>query len=373
MDLRKLKRERRELGSLALFVDLDEPERGTSLQDVRRRQHVVAEIGRGLDESLANTARLHGWRVQTLFKAVVVELGGARLIKEEDEGECYSEDGAMVKLPDYRLVLGDGEMILVEVKNVAPGALDTKISFGEFEALERYAELNGARLLFAHYWSQANLWSMVDASVLSREKSAATLKLTDALLANEMGFLGDATIATTPPLVLRLRADPEAPRILGAEEAGGYRRATFTIDEVEILAAGTLLVDEEERRIAQALMQLGGWEVEETANIDENNEVVSVDFTHCPAEEQPGVPHNQVAPLSSLYSAAFNQATLDEDGVPSRLAVNPEPGRMTGLIPSDYWGHGERDLALWRFELYPSVGPRAAEDSARQGDSKSQA
>jgi hypothetical protein len=114
-----LKRERRELGSLALFVDLDEPERGTSLQDVRRRQHVVAEIGRGLDESLANTAWLHGWRVQTLFKAVVVELGGARLIKEEDEGECYSEE-ATVKLPDYRLVLEDGEMILVEVKNVAP-------------------------------------------------------------------------------------------------------------------------------------------------------------------------------------------------------------------------------------------------------------
>jgi hypothetical protein len=123
MTLRRLKRERGELGSLALFVDLDDPERGTSLQDVRRRQYVLAEIGRGLDESLANVARLHGWRVQELFKAVVVELGGARLVKDEDEGECFSEDVAMVKLPDYRLVLKDGEMILVEVKNVAPGGL----------------------------------------------------------------------------------------------------------------------------------------------------------------------------------------------------------------------------------------------------------
>lgn len=365
--LRRLKRERSELGSLALFVDLDEHERGSSLQDVRRRQHVVAEISRGLDESLANAARLHGWRVQTLFKAVVVELGGARLIKDEDEGECYSEEGAMVKLPDYRLVLGDGEMILVEVKNVAPGALEAKIGLGEVEALERYTELNGARLLFAHYWSQANLWSLVDASVLARE-SVATLKLTDALPANEMGFLGDATIATTPPLALRLQADPEAPRTLGAEEAGGHRRATFTIDDVEVLAAGAVLVDDEERRIAQALMQLGGWEVEETASIDENDEVVSVDFTHRPAEEQPGVPHHQVAPLSSLYSAAFNQATLDEDGAPSRLAVDPESGRMSGLIPSDYWSKGERTLPLWRFELYPSVGPRAEEKSLRQED-----
>lgn len=348
---------------MALFVDLDEPERGSSLQDVRRRQHVVAEIGRGLDESLANTARLHGWRVQTLFKAVVVELGGARLVKDEDEGECYSEDGATVKLPDYRLVLEDGEMILVEVKNVAPGALKTKIGLGELEALERYAELNGARLLFAHYWSQVNLWSLVDASVLAREESAATLKLTDALLASEMGFLGDATIATTPPLVLRLQADPGAPRTLGAEEGGGQRRATFTVDDVEILAAGTALVDEEERRIAQALMQLGGWEVEETASIGENDEVVSVDFAYRPAAEQAGVPHHQVAPLSSLYSAAFNQATLDENGAPSRLAVDPDPGRMTGLIPSDYWSKGERTLPLWRFELYPSVGPRADPDA----------
>jgi hypothetical protein len=361
MTLCRLKRERRELGSLALFVDLDEPERGSSLQDARRRQHVLAEISGGLDESLANTARLHGWRVQTLFKAVAVELGSARLIKEEDEGECYSEGGALVKVPDYRLVLQDGEMILIEVKNVAPGSLEAKIGLGELEALERYAELNGARLLLAHYWSQANLWTLVDASVLSREGSAAMLKLTDALLANEMGFLGDATIATAPPLVLRLQADTEAPRTLGAEEEDGQSRATFTIGEVEVLAAGRVLVDEKERRIAQALMQHGGWEIEETANLDKDDEVASVDFTYRPVEEQREVPHHQVAPLSSLYSAAFNQATLDDDGAPSRLAVELEPGRMMGLIPSDYWSHGERGLALWRFELRPSLGPRAEE------------
>lgn len=257
---RKLKRERRELGSLALFMDLDEPEPGSSLQDVRRRRHVLAEIGRGLDVSLENRSRLHGWRVQALFKTVVVELGGARLVKDEDEGECYSEEE--VKLPDYRLILADGEMILVEVKNVAPGSLEARIGLGELAALERYAELNGVRLLLGHYWSKANLWSLVDAGVLDRGDSAARLKLTDALLVNEMGFLGDATIATTPPLVQRVHADPASPRNLGPPDADGRRRATFTIDEVEVLADGAVLTDEEERRIAEALMQLGGWEVE---------------------------------------------------------------------------------------------------------------
>lgn len=359
MTLQRLKRERGELGSLALFVDLDDPERGSSLQDVRRRQYVLAEIARGLDESLANTARLHGWRVQELFKAVVVELGGALLVKDEDEGECFSEDNAMVKLPDYRLVLEDGEMVLVEVKNVAPGLLESKIGIGELEALERYAELNNHRLLLAHYWSQTNLWTLVDARVVTRKGSIAKLKLTHAMRANEMCFLGDAMIATTPPLVLRLTADAKAPQTLGDADSDGRRRVSFTIGEVEILAAGTILTNAEERRIAHALMQSGPWEVEETASLDRDDNLVSVDFTHRPAEEQPGVPHQSIGTLSSLFSASFNQATLDEEGTPSRLAVDPEPGRMGNLIPSEYWSREGRQLALWRFEVKPSLGPRA--------------
>jgi hypothetical protein len=359
MTLRRLKRERGELGSLALFVDLDDPERGSSLQDVRRRQYVLAEIARGLDESLANVARLHGWRVQELFKAVVVELGGALLVKDEDEGECYSEDSGMVKLPDYRLVLEDGEMVLVEVKNVAPGLLEAKMGLGELKALERYAKLNNHRLLLAHYWTRANLWSLVDASIVTCKGSVAKLKLTDAMRANEMCFLGDAMIATTPPLILRLRADPKAPQTLGTEDSDGRRRVSFTIDEVEVLAAGTLLTDDDERRIAQALMLSGPWEVEEIADLDQDDSLVSVDFTHRPAEEQPGVPHQSIGRLSSLFSTSFNQATLDEEGTPSRLAVDPEPGRMGDLIPSDYWSREGRELALWRFEVKPSLGPRA--------------
>jgi hypothetical protein len=170
--------------------------------------------------------------------------------------------------------------------------------------------LNNSRLLLAHYWSRANLWTMVDASVVARKGTIAKLKLTDAIRANEMCFLGDATIATTPPLVLRLEADPEAPQTLGAEEADGRRRVLFTIDEVEVLAGGTILTDKEERRIAQLLMQFGRWEVEETADLDEDDKVLSVDFTHRPVEEQPGVPHQIVGALSSLFSASFNQATL---------------------------------------------------------------
>ena len=87
--------------------------------------------------------------------------------------------------------------------------------------------------------------------------------------------------------------------------------------------------------------------------------LVSVDFTHRPAEEQRGVPHQSIERLSSLFSASFSQATLDEEGVPSRLAVDSEPGRMGDLIPTDYWSREGRQLPLWRFEVKPSLGPRA--------------
>ena len=39
-----------------------------------------------------------------------------------------------------------------------------------------------------------------------------------------------------------------------------------------------------------------------------------------------------------------------------------------GVIPSDYWSKGERALPLWRFELYPSVGPQAEEKSPHKED-----
>lgn len=291
--------------------------------------------------------------------AVAVELGGARLIRGEDDGECYSEAGATVKLPDYRLVLPDDELVLVEVKNVAPGLLDTRVSVGELEALERYADLNRARLLLAHYWSQANLWTLVDASILERGDSVASLALTDALPANELVFLGDAMLATTPPLVLRLLADPQAPRGFVGKEENGERAARFTIGEVEIHAGGRPLVDQDERRIAMAMIEFGGWPGEETATFDDEESLVSVDLSYSPPDAEPGEQHRLVAPLSSLYSARFNLATLDDGGSPSRLMVPPEPGRMSRLIPRDYWARKEHRLPLWRFEQLPSVGPRA--------------
>ena len=53
---------------------------GAAVQDLQRRQAAVDRLKAGVDESLANEARLHGWRVQNLFETIILCLGSIRLI-----------------------------------------------------------------------------------------------------------------------------------------------------------------------------------------------------------------------------------------------------------------------------------------------------
>lgn len=95
------------LEALNLFSRLDSPATGanTTVRDLARRERVREMINTGLDQSLDNKGRLHGWRVQGLFEAMIVCLGGIRLIKEEDSGSYYFDDAnGNVKPPDFRIV-----------------------------------------------------------------------------------------------------------------------------------------------------------------------------------------------------------------------------------------------------------------------------
>jgi hypothetical protein len=94
-----------------------------------------------------------------------VALGGFQLLVEEDEGQLYYDDAdGPVKLPDYRVVDADGRQLLVEVKTVPPNPrrLGHRIPAAEAHGLRRYGQLTGAPVAVAHYWSAANLWTLVD-------------------------------------------------------------------------------------------------------------------------------------------------------------------------------------------------------------------
>lgn len=251
-----------------------------------------------------------------MFPAIVLAIGGARLIKAEDAVPAYYFDDAdgPVKAPDFRLISARGEHL-------------------------------------AHYWAGPNLWTLVDSGVLTSAGGKMFLALEQALRANELGLLGDAWIGTTPPLVLTLVADPAQPRTLEGPPEG--RHANFVVGSIEISCRGRRLETDLERRIAWSLMDLGHWQMDENVEVASDGTVVRVNYKFEPAEP---VEESQgfaiVGSLSSLYSALYNLTTLDEAGEVISLRRRPEPDALVDLIPDDYWDNPDRALPLWRLDVH---------------------
>lgn len=334
---------------------------GTTLQDLQRQQAIVATLKRGMDESLSNKARLHGWRVQNLFEAVVVALGSTLLVKAEDTGNYYFDDSkGPIKPPDFRIVQQDGQQVLVEVKNVPPFHLDWSIRDQDVQQARRYAELTSGRLLYGHYWSAANMWTLVDSEALERRDSRWALTISAAAKANQFSKLGDKVIGTRPPLRLSLLPDPAKPQ-KSLKVDDGRMELRFTIGSTELSCAGRVLTTRVERKIAWFLMMYGKWEMERSVELDEGDQIKRVDFTYSPEipdeETERQLARQEFAivdSLSSMYSTMFNAITLSDDGEVRRLHHEPIPGTLAALIPEDYWNRTPCDLPIWQLIVKPS-------------------
>ncbi|WP_285588434.1 hypothetical protein [Actinomycetospora sp. NBRC 106378] len=333
--------------------------RNTTLGDFQRRQQVVEMFSKGLDESLARDSRLHGVRVQNMFYALVVVLGQFKLFKVEDSGNFYFDDSAgEVALPDFRLVDADGEQFVIEVKNVPPSsALETTVRKKMLLRQRRYAQLTYARLLYAHYWSGFNLWTLIDSSILdgSKDDSESNLRLSlpDAMKANEMSRLGDAMIATRSPLTMQIRADRSRGRKHGRDTIDDLEKleVSFSISDVRYFSEGNLIEDEVERNLAHFLVFFGRWETRDSIEFDDDMPV-SMSFVSRPEPEedtQSSQGFTNIGTLSSMYSTAFNVKTLDRDSQITGLAEQPKPEFLSGLLPGEYWERDSRVLPIWKF------------------------
>jgi hypothetical protein len=314
---------------------------------------LIARMGAGIRASLENPSRLHGLRAESMFRAVLVALGGFRLLVEEDEGQMYFDDAyGPVKLPDYRAVDGDGEQVLVEVKTVppGPGRFTHSIRVSEVEGLRRYGELTGVPVSVAHYWSGPNLWTLIDLQHLRPSGNRSEIEIGEAMRFNQMRRFGDRIIATKPPLELRLRVDEHGER--------GENVATVEITELKQFAAGEELVDEFERRVAFLLLRFGRWQHETLAELGSEGRIQAISLKVTPPPEELENVENQgfamVGILSSMYSALFNEATLDDAGAVQRLDHYSEPGEFGTLIPSDYPETPDQRLRLWIFDVQPA-------------------
>jgi hypothetical protein len=360
--------------------------------DEQDRAAFVDSIATGLDESLADQRRLHGRWAQDLFQAVAVSLNGIRMIKDEDAGKFYFDQaGLELRLPDFRVVRADGEHLLVEVKNVGPGKVFRhgaeasaprvqRLRTADVEALRRYAGMTGARLVFAHYWSAINHWTMIDSQALQRNGAHFELDIRTAMIANELGLLGDRVVCTTAQLALSLLADPDAPGAPADDEEGatlfidqdsfdarppggpGHRADTdevsFRIGRIEFSCNGQALTDAVERRIAQYLFFFGGGEVTTKVRWDDEERPAGIDLIW----SSPAGPESPMVGswLSSMYSARYILATKQPDGTITRFGHAPDT-KISRLVPHNYWDANNRVLPLYLSNQRPNSAP-ASED-----------
>lgn len=343
------------------LIELALPEPDGQKLLIDRHGEAVTAIGDALRTSLDNPSRLKGWMTQYAFEAVVVALGAVRLIKTEDSGLFYfDEAGGELQPPDFRIVLSDGTHLLVEVKNVAPNKspLETKVRAKDMAAAQAYAQATGGRLLYAHFWSGVGMWTLVDPSVFSLVGSHQRLSLLDAIKVSEMHLLGDGMLATKPPLTFSVIMDRGKERVVERLGNGEETRA-FTIGGVEMLNAGQVITDPDERNLAWFLLLHGDWPQKQESQFDELGRLVRVDFV-----SEPQIPDEEVARhieeqglaffgcLSKLYTQRFLDAITTDEGEIRALREEPEPALLAKLVADDYW---ERDhvLKIWRFRMYP--------------------
>ncbi|MEU8718234.1 hypothetical protein [Streptomyces sp. NPDC048663] len=327
-----------------------------------RHPETLTAIGHALRKSLDNVSRLQGHQTQYAFEAMVVALGAIRLIKTEDAGLYYFDD-AQGKLlpPDFRIVLRDGTVLLVEVKSVRPGAeTKVKVRADDMDAAQAYARLTHGRLLYAHYWAGPNLWTLVDPSRFDEIGSQRHLPFASAMKGNEMALLGDAQLAGKPPLTISLLFDPAQEEPSAGQDAQEGERLV-AITGRELSNAGKVITDPLEQRLAWFVAQYAGWAVDEQMHTDGDGRCVRLDYHLAPeADDEADAAYSQqgfafFGALSSLYTRRFLMATTTENGDITALRQEPSPALMAQLLPDEYWDRiQERALQVWRFIQEPA-------------------
>lgn len=288
---------------------------------------------------------IYGRRVETMFAYVVASLGKATLIKKEDCGDIFC--GNAMQIPDYRVLLGDGTQLLVEVKNYHQNTPFKSYSMKKnyLNGLSRYAELMKTDLLIAIYWSKWSIWTLVTPDDFKCDKTKATINFTAALERNQMVHIGDYAIGTTPPLSIRIYPDKKHSHGIS------NNTAEFTIGSVELLCNNTPITNENEKRIAFALMLYGNWKEDNIIFPSPNSydKIEYIEFSYYPIEYDKQQGFCIVDSLSTIISRQYGQLTAP-DGKVVRISPDIAPGMLGFIVPEDYKGHS---LPLWRFQIKP--------------------
>jgi len=331
--------------------------RDVSLSDPENKAAFGLHVGEQLDRGLGMATLLQGQRVEGMFEAMIIALGGCRMIKAEDGGKVWPE--AEFRVPDFRLVLQDGAQWLVEVKNVYcedPGEQRKKIMTAAYRRpMEAYAKATGAELKLAVFWARWSIWTLVTPSKLAAEGEDLELDMITAITVSELSKLGDESISTSGPLVMRLTADSEKPRFLDENDV-----AQFIVGKAQVFSQGRELMDPTDQQIAWILMNFGQWSFEGPIAMMDGEHLLGVEFVHEPEEaSEQGFDH--VGTLSRMFARYYANHTLEERAV-VRLAAPPSPDLFAPFREP----RNSEALPLWRIRAAPNYDGLAKQTADRQ-------
>lgn len=344
-------------------VDVPVPGEQRLVSDPTRVATTVAQFEAGLRESLDTPSRIRGWVSDQLFGLIAADLGGCKLVKQEDSGVLFYEDE--VKLPDWRLTLSSDANILVEVKaedDDHPRV--AKLRLSEDARMRRYAKLNGCPLYVAIHWVAMSMWTLVAIDDFTRVGDHIEVDLETAFKRNHMcSLLNDRLLGLVPPLEFRMTME-EALHEASAEEsdleAGDEeeaRRVSLVVTNVRLFAGGEEMLDEREKALVWFLIQNARWPCEEDLR-DAGDGMWEMVFTMAPEEVFEEQGFSIIGWLSELYTRMFYSGTTSLEAGTTKLSIDLEPGTLPRLVPTDL--KSDR-LPLWHLHISPS-------DPADSGD-----
>lgn len=349
--MKRIKRKPGKFEVIDLFTALGR-EHGFKVSEDDDAREFMGLVKSSLKDSFEDTKLLHGKRVEALFAHVAGALGGCKLVKQEDSGAVFTSDDNL-QPPDYLLVLKTGERILVEVKNCHFPSFRTPfpIQNDYIQRLENYAELTGASLKFALFFSQYNKWVLLSKSSFTAHKTKHAITFIEAMARNEMSIIGDRMIGTKPPLSVVFVADPEKEALITEDD-----QAKFVIAGIKFYCGGEEIINDTEKNIAFYLAQFGKWAESEGEALFEGDRLIGVKLDYKPEHEEEMENSRQqgfgiIGDLSSMVSTAYKQHTVYEQRVIA-LDSAADPEVFSVEIPEGYKGD---KLPLWQIELRPNT------------------
>lgn len=320
-------------------------ERKTSLHDASALEEFSSHVKAEVAEALSNPIIVHGQRVQNMFEAMVVAFGGFRLLKVEDGGRYHPETN--FEIPDFRLVLNDGQSLLVEVKNCYcddPFKQVLRFKHDYIERMISYAAVAGGELRLAIYWARWGLWTLVAPTDLRTEGNYLTISMTDAMRVSEMARLGDVSIGLKAPLRFRMIADRSQARFV---ENG---QANISISDVKLFCGENEIVHPDDKHLVWMLMQFGDWTTGPPTAIMDGDLVDALESEWKPEQPTDDQGFDFIGTASRVFSRYFALRTVG-DGKVRQTEIEPVPDWLAPIL-SDR-PHRE-ELPIWKFYLQPN-------------------